>query len=183
MYNTFEEVARRYAKALFETAHDLNELEGVSGSMQELRAMFAASSDLQRLVRTPGIKPEVYSSIFTEILEKMQAGETLRKFVSLLCLRKRVFLIPTIVQHFDTMLKDMRGEITANVTSAKDLSADQLAALTTALQPFADHGKVSVEHQVDPDLIGGLKILLGPKLIDLSVRHRLEAVHLSLNEV
>ena len=189
MYNTFEEVARRYAKALFETASDLAELEDVATSMTELRAMFAASGDLQRLVRTPGIKPETHTDIFTVILQKMQAGDTLRKFVGLLCLRKRVFLIPAIIRHFDTMLKESRGEITATVTSAKELSADQAAALSAALQPFANQGadkskgKVTVQHQVDPALIGGLKILLGPRLIDLSVRHCLEAIHRSLNEV
>lgn len=185
MYNTFEEVARRYAKALFETACELNELEAVAASMDELGAMFVASDDLRRLVRTPGIKPEVHTSIFTEILQKMEAGDTLRKFVGLLCLRKRVFLIPAIIQHFDVMLKEMRGEITATVTSAKELATEQAEALSKALQPFAKggEGKVTVQHQVDPSLIGGLKILLGPRLIDLSVRHRLEAVHRSLNEV
>ncbi|NQY81665.1 MAG: ATP synthase F1 subunit delta [Alphaproteobacteria bacterium] len=183
MYNTFEEVARRYAKALFETAQDQDEMDAVAASITELGSMFAASSDLLRLVRTPGIKPAKFTEIFQEILKQMQTSETLRRFVGLLCERKRVFLIPATIRHFESMLKKMRGEISATVTTAQQFDTKQLDALTKALQPFAGSGKISVQHQVDSSLIGGLKILLGSKLIDLSVRHRLEAIHRTLSEV
>lgn len=182
MYNTFEEVARRYAKALFEIAEEQNKMETISQSMVEMSAMFVASSDLRRVVRTPGIAPEIFSEIFEEILKKMGAGKILHRFVGLLCNRKRVFLIPSIIRHYEAMLREYRGEITAAVTSAQTLDDKQLAALTKALQPFAGRGSVTVQHKIDSSLIGGLKILLGPQLLDLSVKHRLEAIHRTLKE-
>ena len=180
MYNTFEEVAHRYAAALFAAGQETGDLDSVDKAMTSFGNLFAQSEDMKRVVRTPGISPEEYSAVFTAICQKIGAGETIYNFTQLLCTRKRVFLMPSIVEHFQEMMSAMRGEVQATVISAKPLNKDQITALTKSLQPFAGQGKVLVHQRVDEQLIGGFKVLMDTRLIDLTVKSRLEAIQSSL---
>lgn len=182
MYNTFEEIARRYALALFEVAEEANELDTIARDLENLDQCFKNSAELRLVIRTPGIEPQAFGAVFGEILKRLDACETMRRFVSLICGRKRYFILPAIIRHFDTMLRKKRGEINARVLSAQPLEASQLDSLVKALQPFAPNGSIQIESAIDSELIGGLKILIGASLIDLSVQHRLQTLHRTLSE-
>ncbi len=175
-------LAERYASALFELADERRALDTVAKDLQQLRAMLAESGDLVRLVRSPVLSRAQQAAAVEALAEKAGFDDLTRKFLGLLARNRRLFAVGAMTQAFLAELARRRGEVTAHVTSAQPLSDSQLAAVTDALRR-AVGSKVSVDPSVDPSLLGGLVVRVGSRMVDSSLRTKLQRLELAMKGV
>ncbi len=167
------QLAERYAKALFELADEKQELDAVAGDLQTVRQLIEASSDLRTVIRSPLISRDVQGRAVIEVLAQAGVGQTVRNFVGVVAQHRRLFALPDMIRAFLAELARRRGEETARVISARPLADEQEKAVIESLRK-AMGAKVAVDFSVDPALIGGLVVQVGSRMIDSSVRTRLQ---------
>ena len=172
-------LAGRYATALYELAEEHNALDRVAQDLRTLAAMLEASNDFKRMIRSPVISRADQRKAMAMILDKAGAHELTKKFAGLLAANRRLFVLPDIIQSYLDILAGRRGEVTAQVTSAQPLSQRQLADLEAQLRR-AVGGKVAVESHVDAGLLGWLVVRLGSRMVDSSLRTKLQQMRLAL---
>lgn len=172
-------VAGRYALALLELADDKKQLDQVAGDLRGLRAAIADSEDLRRLIRSPLFTRAEQAKVMAAILDKAGAGDLTRRFVLIVAENRRLFVLPQMIDAYLAELSRRRGEVTAEVISAAALTEEQHAALTEALKSRIG-GKVQVDVKVDRSLIGGLIVKVGSRMIDNSLRSKLQRLQLAM---
>ena len=172
-------VAGRYALALLELADDKKELDAVAEDLRGLLAAMEESADLRRLTRNPLFSRDAKTKAMAAVLDKAGAGALTRRFVMVVAENRRLFVLPQIIRAYLAELSRRRGEVTAEVTSATALSEAQHAALVEALKAKLG-GKVQVEVTVDKGLIGGLIVKVGSRMIDNSLRTKLQRLQLAM---
>lgn len=175
------EIAERYAAALFELAEQEKVLDEVAGDLKGLQGMIAESDDFKRLIRSPVISREDQISAVTAIMEAAGLNELTKKFVGTITQNRRLFALPEMVRSYLKLLADSRGEIAAEVVSAKPLSKTQEKELAAALKK-AVGSDVAVHTRVDEDLIGGLSVMVGSQLVDNTIRTKLQQLRLLMKE-
>lgn len=175
-------VAGRYALALFDLAAEEKALEEVEGGLNAFGSMMSESEALTRLVRSPVFSADDQDSAFGAILEKAEIGGLVANFLRLAARNRRAFAIPDMIKAFATLAADHRGEATAEVASAEAMSDGQIDALKKALKEKV--GKdVKIDATVDPSLIGGLVVKIGSRMIDTSLRTKLNSLKLAMKEI
>ena len=175
-------VAGRYALALIELADDKKQLDEVAEDLRGLGAMIAESDDLQRLIRSPLFTRAEQAKAMSTILEKAGVGDLTRRFVLVVADNRRLFVLPQMIDGYLAELSRRRGEVTAEVTSATELTKEQLAALVEAIKTKIG-GKIQVDVKVDQSLIGGLIVKVGSRMIDNSLRSKLQRLRLAMKGV
>lgn len=175
-------IANRYAAALYELADGEKALDEVAGDLTGLRALIAGSSDLQRMIRSPLMKGDDTAAAMATVIGKAGASDLTRRFVGVVARNRRLFALPPIIDTFLRQLAERRGEVTAEVISAVKLKDDQVKTVTEALVK-ATGGKVAVDLKVDPGLIGGLVVKVGSRMIDSSVRTKLQKLQLAMKGI
>ncbi len=175
-------VAERYASALFDLAREGKALDAVAGDLARIEALVEGSADLKRLIMSPVFSAEEQLAAVSAIMEKAGIRGTAANFVRVVARNRRLFALPGMIRGYREMLARHRGEVTATVTSAEPLSETHLAALREALK--ASLGKdVALDAKVDPALIGGLVVQVGSRMIDTSLRTKLNAMKFAMKEV
>jgi F-type H+-transporting ATPase subunit delta len=175
-------VAERYAKALFELAQDSNSLTAVEGDLDRFAGLIADSDDLRRLVKSPVFSAGEQERAVAAILDKDNIGGLVANFVKVAAANRRLFVVPDVIVAFKELAARQRGEIAAEVTSAEPLSDRHVAELKAALK--ASLGKdVTLATHVDPSLIGGLIVKVGSRMIDGSLKTKLNSLKLAMKEV
>lgn len=174
-------VAERYASALFELAQESNALNDVEDGVATMRALIAESDDLMRLIENPLFGADDQIRALGAVMDRAEVTGLTANFMKLLAKNRRLFAAPGILKRFEEMMAEHRGEVIAVVTSAEPLSSSHVAALKEILADKAG-GTVKLEQHVDPTLIGGLIVRLGSKMIDTSVRTRLEGLRNAMKE-
>ena len=175
-------VADRYAAALFELAEQTAALEKVEADLKELKAMIAESRDLRMMLKSPVIARGRQGSAVFALADKAGWNELTKKFLGLLAKNRRLFALPGVIDAFLARLAAHRGEVTAQVISATALTAAQKKALSAALKKTA--GKdVLLDLVVDPQLLGGLVAKVGSRMIDASLKTKLQHLTLALKGV
>jgi F-type H+-transporting ATPase subunit delta len=172
-------LAERYAAALYELADEGKALDRVAQDLRSLDQLIAQSADLVRLIRSPVLGRLEQGRAMAAVLERMGADALTRKFVGLVAQNRRLFAVPAMIRAFLATLASRRGEIAAEVTSAAPLSKPQAEAVVAALRQ-AMGAKVSVETKVDPSLLGGLVVRVGSRMVDSSLRTRLQKLELAM---
>ena len=172
----------RYATALFDLASDASALDQVADDLRQIEEITAVSDDLKRMIRSPVISRANQSSALRAILEKVGASLLTLNFVGVVASNRRLFVLPEIIKDYLKILSRRRGEMTADVSSAKALSESQKAELVTALQSSVD-GKISLNLKVDPDLLGGLVVKIGSRMVDSSLQTKLQQLKLAMRGV
>lgn len=172
----------RYATALFDLAESASALDQVAEDLRQIEAMTAESDDLSRLIRSPAISRADQSAAMQALLEKVGAAELTRNFIGVVASNRRLFVLGDIIKDYLMVLAGRRGEMTADVTSAKPLSDGQQAEIVTALQTSVG-GKVSLNSTVDPELLGGLVIKIGSRMVDSSLQTKLQHLKLAMRGV
>jgi F-type H+-transporting ATPase subunit delta len=168
-------LAGRYANAVFELAQDHRSVDAVSTDLASLRRALETSPDLARLVRSPVFSAEDHAKALKAILEKMGAHPLSTKFVLLLAHKRRLFALTQIISAYETLVAKSRGETEAEVTAARHLNDDEVAELKSVLK--ARLGKEPRLHsRIDPTLLGGLIIKVGSRMIDSSLRTKLDGL-------
>jgi F-type H+-transporting ATPase subunit delta len=179
---TVSGVAGRYATALFELALEENALDRVAADLDRFRKALDAASDLARLVKSPVFTTDEQARALAAVLDKLSIEGLTRNFLLLLARNRRLFAAPDTIGAFRAMLARHRGEARASVTSASKLTEAQATALKQALK--AALGKeVALESRVDPRLLGGLVVKVGSRMIDTSLRTRLNSLKVAMKEV
>jgi F-type H+-transporting ATPase subunit delta len=174
-------VSGRYATALFELARDEKSVDAVVADLNAFDAMLAESEDLRRLVRSPVFSADSQSKALTAILDKSGIAGTAANFLKVLTANRRLFAVADVIRAFRALVAKFRGEATADVTVAEALSEPNLDALKVALKSVT--GKdVTLNVKVDPSIIGGLVVKLGSRMVDSSLRTKLNSIKHAMKE-
>jgi F-type H+-transporting ATPase subunit delta len=175
-------LAARYAAALFDLADERRILDEVASDLRQLRAMVEESSDLLRLIRSPILSRDQQSKGIEALAEAAGLSPLVRDFLAVVSRNRRLFAVPAMIEAFLAKLAARRGEVTAEVFSAQPLSEAQLAALNEQLRRSIG-SRVSVDVRVDPGLIGGLVVKLGSRMVDGSIKSKLQRLQLAMKSI
>ncbi|APZ99411.1 F0F1 ATP synthase subunit delta [Sphingopyxis sp. QXT-31] len=167
-------LAGRYAVALFDLARESNAIDAVAGSLADLSAGLAESADLSALIASPVVGRTDAANAIEAVAKAMKLDSLTTKFLGVLADNRRLADLPRMIDAYGAIVADHRGEVTAKVTSAHPLTAEQLKALTANLKTRVGRD-VAVATTVDPAILGGLVVQLGSQLIDGSIRTRLNS--------
>ena len=174
-------MAGRYGTALFELALAENALDAVETDLNRFDALVADSTDLARLVRSPVFGAEEQTKALAAVLDRAGIGGLAAKFLKVVASNRRLFAVRDIVKAFRALVARHKGEVTAEVTLAEQPSQQHLAAVKDALKAVTKKD-VQVDVKVDPSLIGGLVVKLGSRMVDTSLRTKLNAIKLAMKE-
>jgi len=172
-------LAERYAAALFDLADERKALDAVAGDLQGLRAMLRDSADLRRVIRSPVLSRDEQGKGIAALADKAQISPLTRNFLGLLAQNRRLFALPDMIESFLHRLAERRGEVTAHVVSAQDLSPQQRDAVNEQLRKAVGR-KVAVDIEVDPSLLGGLVVKVGSRMVDASLKSKLHRLQLAM---
>jgi F-type H+-transporting ATPase subunit delta len=174
-------VSGRYATALFELARDERCIDAVKADLGRFEAMLKASADLMRLVRSPVFSAEEQLRALSAVLDQAGISGVSAKFLKVLTANRRLFAVTDVIAAFGALVAKFRGEATAEVTVAESLSDKNLDALKTALKSVT--GKdVALNVKVDPSIIGGLVVKVGSRMVDSSLRTKLNSIKHAMKE-
>ena len=175
-------MAGRYATALFELALDGKAVDAVKADLDRFEAMIADSADLRRLVRSPVFGAEEQTKALTAVLEKAGIGGLAGNFLKFVASNRRLFAVQTMIKAFRALVARWKGEISAEITVAEKLSEKNLDALTGALKSVTGGKAIDLNIKVDPTIIGGLVVKLGSRMVDSSLRTKLNAIKHAMKE-
>ncbi|PUB17532.1 F0F1 ATP synthase subunit delta [Yoonia sediminilitoris] len=175
-------IASRYATAMFELAKEGESIKALESDVAALETAMSESADLRTLLNSPLYSREEQSAAITAIAGKMGLSATTSNVLALLASKRRLFVMPQLLSVLKDMLAEERGEVTAEVTTAKALTKAQAEKLSKALK--AQVGKtITIKETVDASIIGGLIVKVGSKMIDTSIASKLNALQNTMKEV
>jgi F-type H+-transporting ATPase subunit delta len=175
-------MAGRYATALFELALDDKAVDAVKADLDKFDAMIAESPDLNRLVRSPVFGAEEQRRALAAVLAKAGIGGLAANFLLLVTAKRRLFAVGQMMRGFRALVAKWKGEVVAQVTVAEKLSDNHLDALKSALKSVTGGKAVDLDVKIDPAIIGGLVVKLGSRMIDSSLRTKLNAIKHAMKE-
>jgi F-type H+-transporting ATPase subunit delta len=174
-------VSGRYATALFELARDEKSIDAVKADLDKFDAMLADSPELLRLVRSPVFSAGMQARALAAVLDKAGISGTSANFLKVLTANRRLFVVADVIRAFRALVARFKGEATADVTVAETLSDKNLDALKTALKSVTGK-EVALNVKVDPSIIGGLVVKLGSRMVDSSLRTKLNSIKHAMKE-
>jgi F-type H+-transporting ATPase subunit delta len=180
--STVSGVAGRYARALFELALDAKSVDAVKADIEKFAAMIAESADFNRLVRSPVFGAEEQSRALAAVLAKAEIGGLAAKFLMFVTANRRLFAVNEMIRDFRKLVARWKGEVTAEVTAAETLSDAHLEAIKSALKSITGEKSVDLNIKIDPAIIGGLTVKLGSRMVDSSLRTKLNAIKHAMKE-
>ncbi len=174
-------MAGRYATALFDLAQETNAIDAVKADLERFNGLVAESPDLTRLVRSPVFSADEQLQALSAVLERAEIGGLAAKFLKLVTTNRRLFAVRDMAKAYRQLVAEHKGEATAEVTVAERLKDQHVAALRSALKAVS--GKdVDLDIRIDPAIIGGLVVKLGSRMVDTSLRTRLNAIRHAMKE-
>ena len=175
-------ITGRYASALFDLARDQGALDEVAGDLATINEMIDVNADLARLVRSPVISRDDQGRAMAAVMEVAGIGVLAGRFVGLVAQNRRLFALCDMVAAFKILLADYRGEATANVTVARLLTEQQTVRVKSQLAGIVGQ-EISLSIDVDEDLLGGIVVRLGSRMVDSSLRTKLQRMQTAMKEV
>lgn len=172
-------VAERYATALFELASEERNVETVSRDFTALRTLLAGCPELARLVKAPVFSAEEQKLGMDAVLRRMEAAPLTVRFVLTLATKRRLFALHAIIDAYERLIAEQKGEIRADVTSAQPLSDAEAQELKRVLKEKLGR-EARLSTRVDPSLLGGLVVKVGSRMIDSSLRTKLESLRAAM---
>lgn len=172
-------LALRYANAVFDLAAEERGIDRVAADFAALKTMLQTSPELTRLVRSPLFSREDQARGMEAVLKQAGAGDLTRKLVLLLAQKRRLFALTDIIRAFEELLARHRGEIAAEVTSARELTAAETSELRRVLRDKLGREPKLTAH-VDAKLLGGLVVRVGSRMINSSLRTKLDGLRAAM---
>jgi F-type H+-transporting ATPase subunit delta len=174
-------MAGRYATALFELALESNAVDQVQAELNGFEALVASSPDLARLVRSPAFSAEEQARALGAVLDKAGLKGIAANFLKVVAGNRRLFAVHDMIRGFRALAARHKGEVTAQVTVAEALNDARMNDIRNALRQVT--GKdVQIDVTVDPSIIGGLKVKLGSRMVDASLRTKLNSIKFAMKE-
>ncbi len=175
-------IANRYATAVFDLAKEGKAIKALESDVAALEAAMNESADLRTLLTSPLYSREEQSAAVAAIAKKMELSDTTGNVLGLLAAKRRLFILPHLVRVLQDRLAEERGEVTAEVTTAKALTKAQSDKLAKTLKTQVGKS-VTIKETVDESIIGGLIVKVGSKMIDTSIASKLNALQNTMKEV
>lgn len=172
-------VGGRYAQALFDLANDEKKVAAVEADLKSLKAALADSRELRGVVASRVIGAEEKGKVLAAIAVKAKFSPTTRKFLGLLAQNGRGSALPAVIAAFERLSADQRGVVSAQVTTAAPLTAAQAKGVQAALRQSLGKNP-EIETRVDPSILGGIKVQVGSRLFDASLRAKLDSLKFAL---
>lgn len=180
--STASGIAGRYALALFDLAKEGKGIAGLEADVNALGSAMSDSSDLRNMITSPVYSRDEQARAIAAVAKKMKLSDNVSKTLALMAQNRRLFVLPQLLGELSAMIAADKGEVTAEVTTATELSELQSMKLAAALKKSV--GKtVKLKVSVDDSLIGGLIVKVGSKMIDTSIRAKLAALQNIMKEV
>ena len=160
--------ANRYSLALYELAEEANVLIKVEENSNSFLKLILTNNDFISLIKNPTITQEVLNNIINKIQENFQFDALFKNFLNFLILKRRFFYIEQILKSFNEICSKKRGELKAEINSAKKLSQDEINKISSELSS-SFKSKIKLNYNHDESLIGGLVVQVGSIMIDNSL--------------
>jgi F-type H+-transporting ATPase subunit delta len=175
-------IAKRYATAVFELAKEEKGLKTLESDIDALDAAIEGSADLRALITSPLYSREDQANAMMALAKKMKLSSTVTNTLGLMASNRRLFVLPQLIVALRARIAEEKGEVTAEVVSAKALTKTQADKLAKTLN--AQIGKtIKINATVDESLIGGLVVKVGSKMIDTSIASKLSSLQNTMKEV
>ena len=172
-------VGGRYAQALFDLASEQKQVTAVEADLKSLKAAIADSRDLRVLLGSPKFSAEEKGASLTAIAKKAKFSATTTKFLGLLAANGRAGELSGAIAGFEALAAKARGAVSAQVTTAVPLTAAQAKGVAAALRQSL--GKApEISTRVDPAILGGIKVQVGSRLFDASLKSKLDSLKFAL---
>ena len=175
-------VAGRYATALFELAGEANAIDSVAADLDTFTAMLAESDDLRRLVGSPAFSADEQTAAIKAVLAKAGLSGIAANFIGLVASKRRLFALPGMIAAYKALVAEAKGIVSAEVTLAEAPAPKRVEEIRAALAAVAGKA-VDVSIKVDPALIGGLIVKMGSRMVDASLKTKLNSIRLAMKEV
>jgi F-type H+-transporting ATPase subunit delta len=172
-------LANRYAAALFALADERGALDAVAGDLDRIQALIGASTDLRNLLRSPVLSRAEQGRALASVLDRMAVNPIVNNLIGLMAKNRRLFVLGKTITAYRERLARHRGEVSAEVTSAIPLKPEHLQAVRDSLKTVVGR-EVALDVKVDPALIGGLIVRVGSRMLDNSLRTKLQNLELAL---
>ena len=176
-------MAGRYAAALFSLAKESRSVDLLAAELKRFSDLVAANPDLQLLVRSPAFTAEEQTRALSKVLEAAGIGGLAAQFLKLVATKRRLFAVRTMIADFHALNDAEKGISRAQVTVAEPLAQHHLDELKQALRDVTEGNTVELEMKVDPAILGGLVVRLGSRMVDGSLKTKLNAIRSRMKEV
>ena len=178
--NTFS-TKNSYSQALFELANESNSANDVENQVSAILELVRNSKDIREFIKDPTNKIEDQLKIMNKISDQFKFNELLKKFLGFLVYRRRFFYVKKILYDFISICSNSRGEIQAELYTAKNLNENEINNIKNELSgTFGSN--IKLNHKYDPSLIGGLIIKVGSTMIDTSIKNILQQIEKKMIE-
>lgn len=175
-------MAGRYAHALFELARDEKTVDAVKQELEKFDAMIADNADLNRLVRSPVFGADEQLRALAAVLEKSGIGGLAANFLKVITANRRLFAVQDMVRAYRALVAKHKGEVTAQVTVAEKISDKHMDALKSALKSVTGGKDIDLDIKIDPAIIGGLIVKVDSRMVDSSLRTKLNSIKIAMKE-
>lgn len=176
-------VAGRYAFALYELASEKNATDEVAAALAAFQSLVNESADLKRLVKSPVFTAQEQVKALDAVLAKAGISGVAANFIRLVASKRRLFVLPDMIAAYQGLHDRAKGLVRADVTVAAPMKPDHESALRQALAAVTGGKSVSLNVRTDPSIIGGIVVKLGSRMVDASVRTKLNSIRTRMKEV
>ncbi len=176
-------MAGRYASALFSLADEHNAVDTVAGHLGTFARLLSESEDLTRLVRSPVFTVEEQEKALSAVLARAGIDGLTANFIKLVASKRRLFALSDMIKGFNALVDSSRGVTRAQVTVAEPLGDLQTNALRDALAQVSGGKSVDIAVKIDPSIIGGLVVKIGSRMLDASLKTKLNSLRTRMKEV
>ncbi len=174
-------MAGRYATALFELGLAQNAVDEVRTDLDRFDALMVENADLARLVRSPVFSADEQARALDAVLDKASISGIAKNFLRVVATNRRLFAVDQIIRGFHANAARHKGEVTAEVTVAEPLNDARMTEIRDALKQVTAKD-VTIDVTVDPSIIGGLKVKVGSRMVDASLRTKLNSIKFAMKE-
>lgn len=175
-------IAQRYASAVFDLCVEGNSLADLEKDIATLNDAMSVSDDLRTLITNPSYSRDEQQSAITAITKKAGASAVMTNTLALMAQNRRLFALPALLDNLAAQLREHKGIVPVEVTSAKALTQKQSDALVKSIKDQIGK-EIEIQATVDEAIIGGLIVKVGSKMVDTSIRSRLNSLQNAMKEV
>ena len=173
--------ANRYSLALYELANESDSLLKIEENSHALLKLISSSRDFNNLIKDPTISRDILNQVIKKISDNFKLEILFKNFLSFLVTKRRFFYIKQILRSFNEICSEKRGELKAEIKTAKNLTQDEINNITKELSNnFKSEIKLNYTH--DQSLIGGLVVQIGSTMIDTSIKKKLQQLETRMIE-